>query len=188
MQSVGLPTWSADDQALAKAVQQELKVPLTGLATTIAKLGTPVPDSMNSGGGSDDIGDVSWNVPTITVSFPSNIPSTPGHNWVDAIAMATPIAHKGATAGAKVVGMTMLDVLGQPPLVDSAWSYFKNVQTKDQQYVPLIRAEDQPAIELNEGIMAKYREKMRPFYYDPTRYRTYLEQLGITYPTLKPQP
>ena len=188
MQSVGLPTWSADDQALAKAVQQELKVPPTGLATTIEKLGTPVPDSMNRGGGSDDIGDVSWNVPTITVSFPSNIPNTPGHNWVNAIAMATPIAHKGATAGAKVVGMTMLDVLGQPPLVDSAWSYFKNVQTKDQQYVPLIRAEDRPAIELNESIMAKYREKMRPFYYDPTRYKTYLEQLGITYPTLKPQP
>jgi aminobenzoyl-glutamate utilization protein B len=84
--------------------------------------------------------------------------------------------------------MTMLDVLGQPPLVDSAWSYFRNVQTKDQQYVPLIRAEDQPAIELNESIMAKYREKMRPFYYDPTRYKTYLEQLGIKYPTLRAQP
>ena len=41
---------------------------------------------------------------------------------------------------------------------------------------------------LNESIMAKYREKMRPFYYDPTRYKTYLEQLGIKYPTLRAQP
>ena len=49
----------------------------------------------NTGGGSDDIGDVSWNVPTITLRYPSNIPGLPGHNWANAIAMATPIAHKG---------------------------------------------------------------------------------------------
>ena len=39
-------------------------------------------------------------VPTITLRYPSGIPGTPGHNWADAIAMATPIAHKGSTAGA----------------------------------------------------------------------------------------
>ena len=55
-----------------------------------------------TGGGSDDIGDVSWNVPTVTLRYPSNIPGGPGHNWANAIAMATPIAHKGVIAGAKV--------------------------------------------------------------------------------------
>jgi aminobenzoyl-glutamate utilization protein B len=33
--------------------------------------------------------------------------------------------------------------------------------------------------------MARYREEMKKYYYDPTKYRTYLEQLGITYPTLR---
>jgi aminobenzoyl-glutamate utilization protein B len=33
--------------------------------------------------------------------------------------------------------------------------------------------------------MAKHREPMRKFYYDPTKYRTYLEQLGVTYPTVR---
>jgi aminobenzoyl-glutamate utilization protein B len=33
--------------------------------------------------------------------------------------------------------------------------------------------------------MDTYREKMRPFYYDPSKYDTYLEQLGIKYPTVK---
>jgi aminobenzoyl-glutamate utilization protein B len=33
--------------------------------------------------------------------------------------------------------------------------------------------------------MERYREKMRPFYFDPTKHKTYLEQLGIEYPTLK---
>ena len=44
--------------------------------------------------------------------------------------MATPIAHKGATAGAKVQAMTILDILLKPALVDEAWDYFRNVQTK----------------------------------------------------------
>ena len=47
--------------------------------------------------------------------------------------MATPIAHKGVVAGAKVQAMTMLDILLHPELVDQAWDYFKNVQTKDVQ-------------------------------------------------------
>ena len=53
--------------------------------------------------------------------------------------MATPIAHKGVTAGAKVQAMTALDLMLRPELVAEAWAYFRNVQTKDQQYNPLIR-------------------------------------------------
>ena len=67
------------------------------------ELVTFLKDEAKRGGGSDDIGDVSWNVPTISLRFPSNIPDLPGHNWTNAIAMATPIAHKGATAGAKAM-------------------------------------------------------------------------------------
>lgn len=129
---------------------------------------------------------MSWNVPTVTLSYPSNIPGTPGHNWADAIASATPIAHKGATAGAKVIAMTVLDFLARPELVEQAWDYFKNVQTKDQKYEPLIGPNDQPDTSMNAKIMEKYRPEMRKYYYDPTRYKTYLEQLGIKYPTVRP--
>src|SRR5262245_7403998 len=145
------------------------------------------PAETNTGGGSDDIGDISWTVPTITLRYPANIPGLPGHNWANAISMATPIAHKGVTAGAKVQAMTMIDLLTKPALVQSAWDYFRNVQTKETKYEPLIRAEDRPAIELNKPTMDKYREQMKKYYYDPTKYKTYLEQLGITYPTVKKQ-
>ena len=137
------------------------------------------------GGGSDDIGDVSWNVPTITLNYPSNIPGMPGHNWANAISMATPIAHKGVVAGAKVQAMTMLDVLGRPQLVRDAWSYFRDVQTKDIKYAPFVRPTDEPAVELNRDIMARYRDAMKPLYYDPSKFGTYLEQLGISYPTVR---
>ena len=184
IRKVGLPAWTTDDQAFAKAVQRELKAGEAGLDTALSPLGRGVKPDENRGGGSDDIGEISWVVPTVTLRFPSNIPGLPGHNWANAIAMATPIAHKGATAGAKVVAMTMVDLLTQPALVDSAWSYFRNVQTRDQRYIPFIRAEDKPATELNGGIMARYRERLKPLYYDPAKYKTYLDQLGIKYPTL----
>jgi aminobenzoyl-glutamate utilization protein B len=185
IKKVGLPDWSDADQTLAKALQKELGVEAEGLAMKIEELGQPVTEQQNRGGGSDDIGDISWNVPTVTLRFPSNIPNLPGHNWADAIAMATPIAHKGVTAGAKAQAMTMLDILLRPELVEQAWDYFRNVQTKDMKYEPLIRAQDKPAVELNTDIMAKYRPEMRKFYYDPLKYKTYLEQLGIQYPTVR---
>ena len=99
--------------------------------------------------------------------------------------MATPIAHKGVIAGAKVQAMTILDILTKPELVTTAWDYFKNVQTKTVKYKPLIRPEDKPAIWLNQKIMAEYRPKMKKYYYDPAKYKTYLEQLGIKYPTVR---
>jgi aminobenzoyl-glutamate utilization protein B len=185
IQRVGLPAWSDDDQKLAKALQKELKAPENGLATELEKLAGPVTDEENRGGGSDDIGDVSWTVPTVTLRYPSNIPGLPGHNWANAVAMATPIAHKGVVAGAKVQAMTMLDLLTRPEMVAAAWDYYRSVQTKDQNYEPLLRPQDRPAIELNREIMEKYRPEMKKYYYDPTRYKSYLEQLGIQYPTLR---
>jgi aminobenzoyl-glutamate utilization protein B len=185
--AVGLPTWTEADVTLAKAVQRELKVAEIGLATTIPDLRgrERIPDEEKRGGGSDDIGDVSWNVPTVSLSFPANFQAGPGHNWANAIAMATPIAHKGVVAGAKVQAMTMLDILMRPEVVSQAWDYFRNVQTKDVKYTPLIRPEDTPAIWLNQETMAKYRPEMKQYYYDPTKYKTYLDQLGITYPTVR---
>jgi aminobenzoyl-glutamate utilization protein B len=181
---VGIPQWSEADQTLARAVQKEIGSREAGLTTKVPAV-LQGPATANSGGGSDDIGDVSWNVPTITLRYPANIPGLPGHNWANAIAMATPIAHKGTTAGAKVLAMTMIDLIAKPALVPAAWEYFRTVQTKDTKYEPLIRAEDKPAIDLNKGTMDRYRPEMRKYYYDAAKYKTYLEQLGIAYPTVK---
>jgi aminobenzoyl-glutamate utilization protein B len=185
IKQVGLPKWSATDQTLATAVQRELHVAEQGLDTSLAPLPAPPTEEQRHAGFSDDIGDVSWNVPTVVLLYPSNIPNLPGHNWSNGITMATPIAHKGASAGAKVQAMTLLDFLLRPELVSQAWDYFRTVQTKTIHYTPLIRPEDQPALELNVATMEKYRPAMRKFYYEPTKYATYLEQLGVAYPTLR---
>ena len=197
MKKVGLPVWSPEDQTLAKALQHELKVEEKGLPMTIPDLRAPRPESDlteyekqigPTGGGSDDIGDISWNVPTVVLRYPSNIPGGPGHNWANGVSMATPIAHKGVIAGAKVQAMTMLDILLRPELVSQAWEYFRNVQTKDVKYQSFIRPGDKPAIWMNQKTMEIYRPQMKNFYYDPSKYDTYLEQLGITYPTVRATP
>src|ERR1051326_942759 len=187
IETVGVPEWTEDEVKLAKALQKEMKVPEIGLPTRIGGLRgqEQIPDETKRGGGSDDIGDISWNVPTVTLRYPSNIQAGPGHNWANAISMATPIAHKGIAYGSKVIALTVIDLLTHPELVDKAWDYFRNVQTKNTKYIPLIRPEDKPAIWLNQQTMAKYRPEMQKYYYDPTKYKSYLDQLGIKYPVVR---
>ena len=106
IKAVGLPKWGEADQTLAKALQRELKRPEIGLATEIAaaraarcrrseKHGRRVGRHRRRLVERPD-GDAALSRRTS--------PTCPGHNWANAIAMATPIAHKGVTAGAKVAG------------------------------------------------------------------------------------
>ena len=65
-----------------------------------------------------------------------------------------------------------------------AKNYFDNVQSKEDFYRPMISEKDPPPFYLNKDKMDKYREEMKKFYFDETRYDTYLEQLGVDYPDI----
>lgn len=191
IKTVGFPQWSDADKQMALAVQKLVEAPkkdyegreINGLLTKVDTIKGSVPFSW--GGGSDDISDISWNLPTIVLRYPANIPGTKGHHWADAIAMATPIAHKGSLAGAKATALTLVDLFTNPQILVDAKNYFTNVQTKDIKYKSFIKPNDPPAIFLNKEIMDKYRDQMKKFYYDPSKYKTYLEQLGIAYPSVE---
>ena len=125
IQKVGLPRWTEADQPFAKAVQKEIGSPnRTVWRPSSRRLGAPVTTRTSVAA-----------VPTTSATcrgpcrrsrcaIPPNIPGLPGHNWVNAIAMATPVAHKGAVAGAKVQALNLLDLLTKPELVAAAWAYF----------------------------------------------------------------
>lgn len=187
---VGMPSWTEDDMQFARLVQERNTTSFVDyvnggeapLNTEVSELSSPETRGPATGGPSDDIGDIMWTVPTITIGYPSNIPRTTFHHVTAAMGMATPIAHKGAVTGAKAVGMTVLDLLTDPTLIPNAKDYFENVQLKGTSYEPVLSAADQPAIDLNREIMEKMRPQMREYYYDPSRFDSYLEQLGIDYP------
>ncbi len=196
IQMVGMPEWSENDLTFASSVQRNTRtsfVPYIGggaeeressLNTEVSELSEPEVSSRPTGGGSDDIGDIMWTVPTITIRYPSNIAGTTGHHVTAAMAMATPIAHKGAVAGAKAVGLTLLDLMMTPELLAEAKDYFDNVQSKVMTYAPVLGPDDAPAIHLNKDLMDRLRPEMSKYYYDPARYSSYLEQLGVPYPPL----
>jgi len=175
---VGMPAWTEADQKLARAAQTGMKVKTDGLKTEIGKLKEA---ARGDSYGSDDIAEVSWNVPTVVLRYPCNIPGMIGHHWSSGIAMATPIAHKGATAGAKAQAMTALDLLLKPELLASAKQYFVE-QTKTTKWKSLIPTDTRPPIDLNREKMERLRPQLQKLRYDESKYSIYLEQLGVKYP------
>ncbi len=186
IQKTGMPQWSADDEKMARAAQAMMKSKVEGLKTKIPEISESKPDRL-TGGGSDDISEVSWNLPTVVLRYPGNIPGMIGHHWSSGIAMATPIAHKGATVGAKAHAMTVLDLMTKPELVKAAKEYFAQ-QTKETQWKSLIPAGTKAPIELNKEKMERFAPQLKKLRYDPVRYKTYLEQLGVNYPEVEPKP
>ena len=100
------------------------------------------------------------------------------------MAMATPIAHLGATAGAKAHAMTALDLLLKPELLQSARAYFAE-QTRETKWQSLVPEGTTAPIHLNRDKMEKFRPQLNKLRYDPSKFSTYLDQLGIKYPTVR---
>lgn len=180
IERVGMPAWSKADKAYALAVQKTLGLKPVGLKEKVDAIGKPIADP--HGGYSDDIGDVMWTVPTVRLLYPSNIPGVPFHTWQAALAEATPIAHKGAVADAKVLVLTALDMYLKPELLAAAKAYFEDVQTRTVKYRSFLAPDDAPAIHINDAVMEQYRPLLEKHYYDPAKYDSYLQQLGVAYP------
>jgi aminobenzoyl-glutamate utilization protein B len=107
MNWIGAPRFTDDEQAFAKAIQKATGVPEAGLATNIEPLKDPKPDPE---GGSTDVGDVSWIVPTIHVSVVTAPKDAPWHGWPVVATGGMSIGHKGMVFAAKTLAATMIDV------------------------------------------------------------------------------
>lgn len=88
--------------------------------------------------GSTDVGDVSWNVPTVGLSTATWVPGTSAHTWQAVAAGGTSIGHKGMLLAAKVMTQTTLDLFSDPQLIRAAREEFNQRRGQDFQYVPLL--------------------------------------------------
>jgi aminobenzoyl-glutamate utilization protein B len=160
IETVGMPKWTDEEQKFAKALQKSLAKKEGGLPTEVEPLRASRQNSS-----SNDIGDITWVVPTASVRFPSVVPEVQGHHWTAGITPAMSIGHKATVVGAKVVAASVLDLLTSPELLSAAKNQFAQ-DTKDTKYFSLLPPGAKPPVDLNKDIMDKYRPAMRKFYLD----------------------
>jgi len=162
IEMVGMPKWTDEEVKFAKELQKSMGIKEQGLATQASPLRAGTQNTS-----SNDIGDVTWVVPTGTVRFPSAVLGVQAHHWTAGITPTMSIAHKGAVVGAKVIAASVLDLLISPELLMAAKKQFQE-DTKDTKYFSLLPPGAKPPLDLNKEMMDKYRPAMRKFYLDKT--------------------
>ena len=103
---VGVPKFSQEEQDFAKAIQKEVGVAQTGMTTKVL----PLPNEPKLGG-STDVGDISWIVPTMGIVIPSIPQGISVHTWMATATHGTSIGKKAAVTAAKVMVLAGADIL-----------------------------------------------------------------------------
>lgn len=153
---VGMPAWSEEDQAFAKALQKELGAKETGMPSKVDALAAPVAGRDFVGGGSSDVGDVTLITPTATINFPGSVPGAIGHHWSTVACAFGPAAWKGLNAGAKAIAASAVDLLTKPEELAKLRKEFEEY-TKTHPYKPFLPVDAAPPNDLNKDLMDKYR-------------------------------
>lgn len=107
LELLGPITYTAEENEFARKIQQATDKSQEGMNTGIV----PFEESKeHPGGGSTDVGDVSWVVPEIRLSVATAPAGTPWHSWAVVACGGMSIGHKGMLLAAKAIGMTMVDL------------------------------------------------------------------------------
>jgi aminobenzoyl-glutamate utilization protein B len=133
MEWLGPVSFTAEEQAFAKQIQANTGVPQKGLLGEIQKFDPDPPPE----GGSTDVGDVSWNVPTLHFSATTAADGAPWHGWPVVATSGMSIGHKGMMYAAKVLAATAVDLYEKPALRDGIKKEFAE-QTKGFVYKPYV--------------------------------------------------
>ena len=159
IETVGVPEWSAEEEALARALQESAKVKVEGLRREVP----PLKHLATPRTSANDAGDVSWKVPMAKFYFPSNVPNIHFHHWGGGVALAHSIAHKGAVAGSKAFAAAVVECFSNPAVVAEAKRTFKE-ELGGIEYKSMLPAEQKPPVELNRAIMERFRPEMKKHY------------------------
>jgi amidohydrolase len=115
MQLVGPPTFTDEDHEFGKGLQRSNGVEESGFSDTISELSPP--DTVFMGGGSTDVADISWQVPTIQLGTAHEPSGCKNHSWQRTACGATHAGHVATLAAARYLAATSVDLLTQPDAV-----------------------------------------------------------------------
>ena len=123
LEKVGGVTYSDQEKAFGAKVQSTFfsQAPPLEEASTIK----PLKEVSDAGGGSTDVGDVSYVLPTVGMSAATWVPGTPAHSWQAVACGGTEIGIKGMEVASKTMAMTAVDLFSSPALIKQASDEFK---------------------------------------------------------------
>lgn len=135
LKQVGGYSLDAKEMEFAKTIQQTpgmQKVDLNSTQQTY--LGRPDP----SGGGSTDVADVSWTVPTVGLGTATWVPGTSAHSWQAVAAGGMSIGKKGMMVAAKTIASTAIDLFQSPEVLKKAKEELDSRRGPDFKYESLL--------------------------------------------------
>jgi len=156
---VGMPSWTAQENAFARSLQKQAGVPEIGLRADADTLAGPAVQIAAS----NDCGDVSWKVPMGRIWFPGNVPHLPFHHWSAGAPLATSIAHRGGLAGAQALAASVIEFFQNTDLVSAAKISFAQ-ELGGIVYKPLLPTDQRAPAHLNQTLMDKFRPAMEAHY------------------------
>lgn len=135
LEKVGGVVYTEEEKAFGKKLQASFfnKAPAIEEASTVK----PLQKETDAGGGSSDVSDVSYVVPTVGLEAATWIPGTSAHSWQAVACGGTEIGTKGMLVAAKTMALTAIDLFSKPTVIIKAKEEFiKSVG--DYQYKPLL--------------------------------------------------
>ena len=140
LKSVGGVRYNAEERAFAEEIQATLGEGARSLETAE----TIEPYVLKQAGGSTDVGDVSWVVPTAGIGTATWVPGTSAHSWQAVAAGGRSIGTKGMLVAAKTLAMTVVDLFQDPRLIDAARAEFEERRGPNFEYWSLLGDRDPP--------------------------------------------
>ena len=131
---VGPIKYTPEEQEFARAIQRATGIEPRGLKGEIQPLEEPRPDPP---GGSTDVADVSWIVPTLHFSVTTAPEASPWHAWPVVACGGMSIGHKGMEQAAKTLAATMIDLFEDASARESVQAEFRE-KTRGHVYKPYI--------------------------------------------------
>jgi aminobenzoyl-glutamate utilization protein B len=134
LELLGPIEYTQEEIAFGKKIQEMTGKPQVGMDSKISPL---LETRENPGGGSTDVGDVSWNVANINLGVTVAPKGTPWHSWAVVACGGMSIGHKGMLQATRAMAMTMVDLFEDPEKVEAVKAEF--VERKgDYEYKALI--------------------------------------------------
>ncbi|MEW6207903.1 MAG: amidohydrolase [Acidobacteriota bacterium] len=131
---LGPITYTETEQEFARAIQRATGIEPKGMNGQVQPLTEPKPDPP---GGSTDVADVSWVVPTLHLSVATAPEDAPWHAWPVVACGGMSIGHKGMVYAAKALAATMVDLFEDVKTREAIQTEFKE-KTKGHLYKPYI--------------------------------------------------